>query len=349
MSLKRVVLLLIFLLISGIAAAYLYFQHALNTPVKLPEQGLKIEIAKGETLHSVLQRLQTQGVLDAVWPAKLYVKQQTLLGQAALANKIQTGEFKLSPPMNLPFLLHYLSSNNQVSYSIQFIEGSRVSDALSVLANEEKLKKELTGLSHKAIAKKLGLSGNIALEGQIYPDTYLFHKGDSDLDLLIRAHTRLKQVLEEEWQNRQTGLPLNSAYEALILASIIERETGVPEERSEIAGVFTRRLQKKMRLQTDPTVIYGLGDSYKGNITSRHLREATPYNTYRIAGLPPTPIALVGRAAIHAAVHPKPGKSLYFVAKGDGSHQFSDTLEEHNRAVRQFQLKRREDYRSSIR
>lgn len=348
MSYKRVALLLFFLLISCLAGAYLFYQHAMNEPVKLPAQGLEIEIAKGETLHSVLQRLNNQGVVDSLLPAKVYVKLQAMLGDAALANKIQAGEFQLFPPMNIPALLHYLSSNNQVSYSIQFIEGSRVSDALSVLANEEKLSKELTGLSHQDIANKLGLVENTSLEGQIYPDTYLFHKGDSDFDLLLRAHTRLKNVLEEEWQNRQADLPLNSAYEALILASIIERETGVPEERTEIAGVFTRRLERKMRLQTDPTVIYGMGDNYKGNIRSRHLREETPYNTYRISGLPPTPIALVGRAAIHAAVNPKPGKSLYFVAKGDGSHQFSETLEEHNRAVREFQLKRREDYRSSI-
>ena len=334
---------------SSLAAAYLLYQHALSTPVNLPEHGLKIEIAKGETLHSVLQRLHQQGVLDSVWPARVYVKQQSLLGQASLANKIQAGEFNLVAPMTIPFLLRYLSSNNQVSYSIQFIEGSRFIDALAILAQEPKLTQTLVGLSQAEIARKLALPDNRSLEGQVYPDTYAFHKGDSDLDVLSRAHIRLKQVLEEEWQKRQAGLPLNSAYEALILASIIEKETGVPDERSEIAGVFTRRLQKKMRLQTDPTVIYGLGDSYKGNITSRHLREVTPYNTYRIPGLPPTPIALVGRAAIHAALHPKPGKSLYFVAKGDGSHQFSDTLEEHNRAVRQFQLKRREDYRSSIR
>mgnify|MGYP000117690741 FL=1 len=202
-------------------------------------------------------------------------------------------------------------------------------------------------LSNQEIEKLLGLEATSHLEGQFYPDTYNFHKGDSDLDILKRAHNRLKTILGEEWAARQKDLPLESAYEALILASIIEKETGVPEERPEIAGVFVRRLQKKMRLQTDPTVIYGLGDNYQGNITRKHLRQDTIYNTYRISGLPPTPIALVGRAAIHAALNPKPGKSLYFVAKGDGSHYFSATLEEHNKAVRKFQLKRRSDYRSS--
>ena len=162
-----------------------------------------------------------------------------------------------------------------------------------------------------------------------------------------RANQRLKSILTEEWQGRDKQTVLRSAYDALILASIVEKETGAAFERQEIAGVFTRRLQKGMRLQTDPTVIYGLGERYQGNITRKHLKELTPYNTYRIKGLPPTPIALVGRSAINAALHPDTGKSLYFVAKGDGTHQFSETITEHNSAVRKFQLKRRKDYRSS--
>jgi UPF0755 protein len=347
-SLIRLAKFCFILLLCALAASYLVYRHALNEPVNLPDQGILLEISKGESLHAVLQRLNNLGVIPSVWPAKLYVKQRALFESADLANKIHTGEFRLTPPMTLPYLLRYLSANNQVSYSIQFIEGSRFKDALLVLENDPRLSKVLTGLSDPQIAQALDLPEGSSLEGQLYPDTYAFHKGDSDLDLLIRAHNKLKKVLEEEWQNRQSGLPLKTAYEALILASIIEKETGVPEERSEIAGVFTRRLQKKMRLQTDPTVIYGLGEAYAGNIKSRHLREATPYNTYRIAGLPPTPIALVGRAAIHAALHPKPGNSLYFVARGDGTHQFSATLEEHNKAVRQYQLKRREGYRSSV-
>lgn len=334
----------IFLMLLGVAvssAGYFLYQSELKKELPLPEEGLIFEIEKGETLNSVIHRLQNKQILASVWPIKIYAKLNKLGGN------IKAGEFKLPPAMTIPSLLDYLSNNNQISYSVQFIEGSNVKEALGVLAAQVKLKHSLTGLSLSEISQKLGLDEEAHLEGQLYPDTYFFHKGDSDLDILKRAHVRLRSILEEEWQKREEKLPLENAYEALILASIIEKETGVPEERAEIAGVFIRRLEKKMRLQTDPTVIYGLGDAYKGNITRKHLRQATPYNTYRISGLPPTPIALVGREAIHAAVHPKQGKSLYFVAKGDGSHYFSETIEEHNRAVRKFQLKRRSDYRSS--
>ncbi len=193
----------------------------------------------------------------------------------------------------------------------------------------------------------LGLS-ETPLEGWIYPDTYSYTKGTRDIDVLRRAYQRMQQVLAEEWEARSQPLPLSSPYEALILASIVEKETGAPEERAAIAGVFVRRLQKNMRLQTDPTVIYGMGDNYRGNIRRSDLTRYTPYNTYKIDGLPPTPIANPGREAIHASLHPAPGKALYFVAKGDGRHQFSATLVEHNRAVQVYQKRqRRQDYRSS--
>jgi len=174
-------------------------------------------------------------------------------------------------------------------------------------------------------------------EGLFAPNTYVIEEGERDLDILRRLYQRQKRILAEEWAGRESGLPYNNAYEALIMASIIEKETGVAEERAQIAGVFVRRLQVGMRLQTDPTVIYGVGERYKGDITRAHLREDTPYNTYRRAGLPPTPIANPGRAAIHAALHPAEGDALFFVATGDGRHIFSATLAEHNRAVNRYQ------------
>lgn len=341
MFLLRLLIITFVISILSLVGIYFVYSKSLDENIALPDGGLVLEIKKGESLNSVLSELKEQGVFEQLWTAKIYARIN------AYGSEIKAGEFHLSSPMTIPQLLKFISSNNQISYSIQFIEGSSYKDALSVLASNEKIIHTLQSLSDDELAKKIDLEISTHLEGQFYPDTYFFHKGDSDLDILKRANQRLRAILEKEWQNRQKGIPLESAYQALILASIIEKETGVPEERPEIAGVFTRRLQKKMRLQTDPTVIYGLGDSYQGNITRKHLKQDTPYNTYRISGLPPTPIALVGRAAINAALNPKEGKSLYFVAKGDGSHYFSETIDEHNKAVRKYQLKRRSDYRSS--
>jgi UPF0755 protein len=201
------------------------------------------------------------------------------------------------------------------------------------------LKQTLEGLEDGQIMARIGLTG-IHPEGRFYPDTYHFPRGATDAEFLLRAYRRMQAVLQAAWEKRDEQLPLKSPDEALILASIIERETGVSEERGKIAGVFIRRLRKGMRLQTDPTVIYGLGAAYDGNIKRRDLLRDTPYNTYLHSGLTPTPIAMPGRAAIEAALHPAAGNALYFVATGDGGHIFSATLEEHNRAVRKYQIKR---------
>jgi UPF0755 protein len=233
-----------------------------------------------------------------------------------------------------------------VQYNLTLVEGWSFRQVREALVRESKLDLTLSELDDEQLMARLGQPG-VNPEGRFFPDTYRFVRGMTDLDLLKQAYARLELVLAEEWAARADELPYKEPYDALIMASMIEKETGVSEERGAIAGVFIRRLRIGMRLQTDPTVIYGLGERYKGRLTRAHLREVTPYNTYQIDGMPPTPIALVGREAIHAALHPVAGRSLYFVARGDGSHVFSNSLEAHNRAVREYQLNRRADYRSS--
>jgi UPF0755 protein len=325
-----------------LAGFVVYYQSQLEVSLTIPEQKVIIEIEQGDTLNKVLKKLSRLGVIDSTWVAKLYAKQEKL------ASALKVGEFILASPLTIPSLFQVITSNEQIKYRIQFIEGSTFKQMKAVLASKEKLNQKLTNQTDDELIKLLNIEvGNHHLEGLFYPDTYVFHKGDTDISILKRAHQRLQLILNEQWASRQKNLPLKDKYQALILASIVEKETGAAHERSEIAGVFIRRLEKRMRLQTDPTVIYGLGDRYQGNITRKHLKEMTPYNTYRIKGLPPTPIAMVGRDAIHAAVHPDDGNSLYFVAKGDGTHQFSATIGAHNRAVRKYQLTRRAGYRSS--
>jgi len=227
------------------------------------------------------------------------------------------------------------------------LEGWTFQQALNHLQEQEKLSATLAGLNAQQLSAALALEG-LNPEGLFFPDTYQYVYGDSDVTILKRARKLMTEVLDEAWSNRAESLPYNSAYEALIMASIVERESGHASEREDIAGVFVRRLRKGMRLQTDPTVIYGMGVAYDGNLRKKDLRKPTPYNTYVIKGLPPTPIALPGKEAIEATMHPAPGDALYFVAKGDGSHQFSASLEEHNRAVQHYQVKARtSDYRSA--
>jgi UPF0755 protein len=299
-----------------------------------------LEVPAGATPGGVLNRLQADGVLqDALW-LRLYWR-FNLRGQP-----LHSGEYRLTPELSVRDMLGLWRRGEVVQYSLTLVEGWSFRQVRTALERQSKLELTLTGLSDAQLMARLGYPG-VNPEGRFFPDTYRFVRGMSDLDLLKQAYVRLEQVLAEEWQERADGLPYKEPYDALIMASIIEKETGVPEERGEIAGVFIRRLRIGMRLQTDPTVIYGLGERYNGKLTRAHLREPTAYNTYVIDGMPPTPIAIVGREAINAALHPVAGKSLYFVARGDGSHVFSDNLEAHNRAVREYQLTRREDYRSS--
>ena len=319
-------------------AGYTALNHYLDAPLSLSSTAL-VDVPAGTSLTRLANRLADQEVLT-------YPQVLTVYARLTEQTGIRVGEYQLSVGLTPRQLLEQLNSGKVIQYQLTFPEGLNFKEWLSLLAEEPKLKKTLLGLSTEAVLQKLALDIDHP-EGWFFPDTYSYSASETDADILRQAHKRMREILEDEWRNKQKDLPIKSAYEALILASIVEKETGVGSERSQIAGVFVRRLQKGMRLQTDPTVIYGLGDEYQGNITRRHLKQRTAYNTYVINGLPPTPIAMPGREAVHAALHPADGKALYFVAKGDGSHYFSATLKEHTKAVREYQLKRKENYRSS--
>jgi UPF0755 protein len=327
------------LLVLALALAGWRLHSALNQPLKLESERL-IEVVPGDTPGGLLNRLEGEGVLDGAFWLRLYWR-FNLPNQA-----LHSGEYRLSPQQSVRDLLGLWRRGEVVQYSLTLVEGWSFRQVRAALTRQEALQQSLAGLDDRALMERLGLPG-VSPEGRFFPDTYRYVRGMSDLDLLKQARARLDQVLDEEWSKRAQGLPYRKPYDALVMASMVEKETGVAEERGQIAGVFVRRLRSGMRLQTDPTVIFGLGELYNGNLTRAHLLQPTPYNTYMIDGMPPTPIALAGREAIHAALNPVPGKSLYFVARGDGSHVFSETLEQHNRAVREYQLKRRNDYRSS--
>ncbi|MDO8708646.1 MAG: endolytic transglycosylase MltG [Pseudomonas sp.] len=312
---------------------------ALNQPLNIIQEEL-LEVPKGTTPTRTFYRLEADGVIkDAFW-LRVYWR-FNLAGQP-----LHKGEYRMQPGMTVEGLIDLWKRGDIVQYSLTLVEGWNFHQVRAALAKDEKLEQTLNGLSDSEVMTKLGHTG-IFPEGRFFPDTYRFVRGMTDVDLLKKAYDRLDEVLAREWEQRAADLPYTEPYQALIMASLVEKETGVPQERGQIAGVFVRRMAMGMLLQTDPTVIYGLGDRYSGKLTRAHLKEATPYNTYMISGLPPTPIAMVGREAIHAALNPVAGNSLYFVARGDGSHVFSDDLDAHNNAVREFQLKRRADYRSS--
>ena len=312
---------------------------ALEQPLNITQEEL-LEVPKGSTPTGTFIRLETDGVIkDAFW-LRVYWR-FNLAG-----TPIHSGEYRMLPGMTVDGLIDLWKRGEVVQYSVTLVEGWNFRQVRAALAKDDKLKQTLTGLTDTQVMDKLGHSG-IFPEGRFFPDTYSFVRGMSDAELLKKAYDRLDEVLAKEWDKRSVDAPYTEPYQALIMASLVEKETGVPQERGQIAGVFVRRMAIGMLLQTDPTVIYGLGDRYQGKLTRAHLKEATPYNTYMISGLPPTPIAMVGREAIHAALNPVAGNSLYFVARGDGSHVFSDDLDAHNTAVREFQLKRRADYRYS--
>ncbi len=324
-------------LLLGASAWKLY--SALEQPLNLATEEL-LEVPAGSTPTGTFNRLQADGVLEDAFWLRLYWR-FNLAGQP-----LHSGEYRMLPGMTAQGLIGLWQRGEVVQYSLTLVEGWNFRQVRSALSKNDKLEQTLVGLSDSEVMEKLG-HGGVFPEGRFFPDTYSFVRGMSDAELLKKAYERLDEVLAKEWSRRAADLPYTQPYQALIMASLVEKETGVPQERGQIAGVFVRRMRIGMMLQTDPTVIYGLGERYNGKLTRSHLREPTPYNTYTNFGLPPTPIAMVGREAINAALNPVAGSSLYFVARGDGSHVFSDDLDAHNAAVREYQLKRRADYRSS--
>jgi UPF0755 protein len=319
---------------------FAFAQHHLDRPVVLVQNSPIVwTIKKGSSLSGVTRQLYSRNIISHPRILTIYAK---------LADRIaiKAGNYAIDPSDSARTLLRKFNNGDVILHQITFPEGWSFGQWLAHLGKKEQFSESATADTDK-ILESAGLE-LAHPDGWFFPDTYSYSSTDSLSDILRQAHKQMRQVLERAWKGRDIGLPYESPYEALIMASIIEKETGVASERPEIAGVFVRRLQKSMRLQTDPTVIYGLGDAYKGNITRKHLRQRTAYNTYMINGLPPTPIAMPSAAAIEAAVHPLPGSSLYFVARGDGSHYFSDSLEQHLQAVRQYQIKRRaQNYQSA--
>jgi len=323
----------ILIILITFASAWLIwdYQAFKETPLSIADPGMRYLVPKGASLTSIAADLADKQIISKpnmlIWLGKL----------EGVSSQLKAGEYDLLPGTTPMQFFNILIGGKVTQYSFTIIEGHTFKDLRKQLRQHPDLVQTVQNDSDDVVMRKLGLPGRYP-EGLFLPETYHFIRGTSDLDILARANRALEEYVTTQWQQRDEGLPYASEYDALIMASIIEKETGLPEERPEIAGVFVRRMQKKMRLQTDPTVIYGLGDDYDGNIRRKDLRHKSPYNTYVHKGLPPTPIAMAGKAAIDAALHPKPGTSLYFVARGDGGHVFSDNLRDHNNAVIKYQL-----------
>ena len=324
----RLLLLVLISIILCVSVAYYAVKNYLETPISL-NQPMIIMIEPGRSLTQVTRRLEQEGVLR--WPRILVLWARW----QEIDRSMRTGEYELTPGLTPVTLLSLLMSGRNVQYPVTLVEGWTARQALEHLWAQETIRVTLRDKTDEELSVLLQ-SPFPALEGTLFPDTYFYTRDTTDEAILLRAHLQLREVLESEWHQQAQNLPYDSPWQALIMASIIEKESGYQAEKADIAGVFVRRLQQGIRLQSDPTIIYGMGDSYSGNIRRSDIETKTPWNTYRIKGLPPTPIALSGRDSIRASLNPNPGTALYFVSRGDGSHQFSDTLEEHNAAVRRY-------------
>jgi UPF0755 protein len=330
-ALLRVFALLILAAVLGAGAIFLWGRQWLDAPIATLTEPITFEAPRGASLRAVASSLEARGLLDQplVWIGWARLTQR--------ASQLKAGEYQLNPGMTPRQVLELLNSGRVLLHSITFVEGSTFADMRKVLAANPAIRNESHGKTAEEVMRALG-EPTLHPEGQFFPDTYHFARGANDLELLRIAHQRMRDALEDAWVKRAPDLPLASPYEALILASIVEKETALDAERAQIAGVFVERLRRGMRLQTDPTVIYGMLETYEGNIRRVDLSRDTPYNTYTRAGLPPTPIAMPGLASLQAAVQPNVTGALFFVATGagDGSHYFSKSLTEHNAAVQRY-------------
>lgn len=335
----------LFVLSALLVGAFAYwafdrYDGFVDAPLSGLQAGERLVVARGDSFAKVLGKLRRQGVHDG-----RDLEWQALAKQLGVAGRIQVGEYALEPGTTPRSLLLNMRDGKVLSYRFTIVEGWNIRELRAALARATPLRQEGAQLDDAALMAALGHAGQHP-EGRFLPETYVYTRGDRDLDLLKRAHAALDRALDAAWQSRDPGLPLAAKEDALVLASIIEKETGIASERAEISGVFTRRLQLRMRLQTDPTVIYGMGSRYAGNIRRSDLLTDTPYNTYTRDGLPPTPIAMPGSDALRAATHPAPGDALFFVAVGDGSgrHVFTRTLSDHQDAVQDYVRRYREQH-----
>ena len=321
-------LLRLTVLVAIVLAAYI--AYSITRPLTLPGQPYEFALNTGTSLKGLARQMYLANVLPTEWT---FVWTGRALGQAS---QIKAGNYEVSDSITPLGLLNLVTKGQVSQNQILIAEGYTFKQLRDILNANSDIRHDSIGLPEAEILQRIGAPES-RIEGLFFPDTYYFAKDSSDLALLRRAYLTMQQHLQQNWANRAPDLPLESPYQALILASIVEKETGQAKDRSMVAGVFINRLRIAMPLQTDPTVIYGLGDHFDGNLRKRDLLTDTPYNTYTRGGLPPTPIALPGLAALQASLHPATTDALYFVARGDGSSQFSSTLSQHNRAVERYQ------------
>lgn len=320
------------LLVAGAAAAWIWQQYQ-QTPLAFREPSVRVELVKGAGVRAAAVELNRKGVVVQPWLLQLAGRWR------GDADRMKAGLYQLDAPMTLKAILDKFVKGDVLQTEIRFIEGWTFAQMRAAIAKVSDLQHDSQNLSEAELMARIGAAETRA-EGMFFPSTYSFSPGSSDLDIFRQAYRQQRKVLEDAWKTRAPDLPIVTPYQALILASVIEKETGRDSDRDKVASVFVNRLRKGMMLQSDPTTIYGLGDAFDGNLRRKHLQADTPYNTYTRTGLPPTPIALPGKASLIAATRPAQTSALYFVARGDGTSEFSNDLAAHNRAVARFQLGR---------